>query len=103
MSVLLLIFDVSLTLSVSIRESSVQGASLISESSLKCRSRGRQLVPRGSPRARGRRGIDERDLFIQTVMKSGVEALQVLCGDGEISPWQGLQLGSGQVQLAVGK
>lgn len=60
-------------------------------------------MPRGSPRARGRRGINERDLFIQTVMKSGVEASQVLCGDGEISPCQGLLLGSGQVRLAVSK
>lgn len=52
---------------------------------------------------RGRRGINERDLFIQTAMKSGVEALQVLCEEGEISPCWGLWLVSGQVQLAVGK
>ena len=60
-------------------------------------------MPRGSPRARGRRGINGRDLFIQTVTKSGVEASQVLCEDGEISPCWGLWLVSGQVRLAVGK
>lgn len=103
MSALLFIFDVSLTLSILIRKSCVQGASLICKSSLKCQSRGRWLVPRGSPRARGRRRINERDLFIQTAMKSGVEALQVLCEEGEISPCWGLWLISGQVQLAVGK
>lgn len=64
---------------------------------------GRWLVLRSSPGARARWGINERDLFIQTIMKSGVEALQVLCGDGEINFCWGLWLGSGQVQLAVGK
>lgn len=48
----------------------------------------------------GKMGINGRDLFIQTVMKSGVEALQVLCEDGEISPCWGLWLGSGQVCVA---
>ena len=60
-------------------------------------------MPRGSPRTRGRRGINERDLFIQAIMKSGAEISQVLCGDGEINFCWGLWLGSGQVRLAVGK
>lgn len=38
---------------------------------------GRWLVLRISLGARARWGINERDLFIQTIMKSGVEALQV--------------------------
>lgn len=60
-------------------------------------------MPRGSLGARGRRGINERDLFIQTIMKTGAEASQVLCEDGEIRPCWGLWLGSGQVRLAVSK
>lgn len=36
-------------------------------------------------KAGGRCGINE-GLFIQPVMKSRIEALQVLCRDGEISP-----------------
>lgn len=38
---------------------------------------GRWLVLRSSRGARAKWEINERDLFIQTIMKSGVEALQV--------------------------
>lgn len=58
---------------------------------------------RGSPRAWGRYGINDRDLFIETFMKNGVKALYMLCEGGKVSPCWRLRLGSGQVWLEVGK